>query len=144
MQNVAEAYLETQVLTASPERLHLMVVDAAVRFARQSLGALEEKNIEAAYLALTRSRSCISEILTGIDAKPNPELAERLRALFVFVHQNLTRADLMRDPQLVREALEILQIHRKTWLDLMARLQPEQADCAEPHAIEAGEISWTT
>ena len=72
MQNVADAYLETQVLTASPERLHLMVVDAAIRFARQSFVALEEKNIEAAYLALTRSRSCISEILTGIDAKPNP------------------------------------------------------------------------
>src|SRR5439155_23095233 len=99
MNKVANAYLETQVLTASPERLHLMVVDGAIRFARQGEAALEAKNIEAAFFALSSSRSCVTEILAGINADPNPELGERLKALFVFVQRNLVNADLKRDPQ---------------------------------------------
>src|SRR5436305_14813134 len=90
MRTVAGAYLDSKALTASPERLHLMVVDAAIRFARKGEAALAEKNYEAAYFALDRSRSCVGELLGGISPDPNPELADSLKALFVFVHASLT------------------------------------------------------
>jgi flagellar secretion chaperone FliS len=144
MRTVSTAYLETQVLTATPERLHLLVVDAAIRFARQGEAALEAKNIEAAFLALDNCRSCVTEILGGINSDPNPELAERLKGLFVFVQRNLVYADLKRDPQLVRDALAILETHRQTWLALMERLQQEKTALRCPHAAEVGETSWTT
>ena len=54
MSTVANAYLETQVMTASPHRLHLMVVDAAIRFARQGEAALKVKDYETAFHALDR------------------------------------------------------------------------------------------
>ena len=44
-------YLETQVLTASPEQLHLMVIDGALRFARYGLISLEQDDIEEAHEA---------------------------------------------------------------------------------------------
>ena len=144
MSLVANAYLEAQVLTASPERLHLLVVDAAIRFARQALAALEDKDAEAAFHALARGRSCVTEILTGIASDPNPELADRLRGLFVFVQQNLTRADLSRDPQLVRDALQILETHRQTWLELIDRIQQAQPDRSTVDEFGVSERSWTT
>jgi len=142
MSTVANAYVETQVMTASPERLHLMVVDAAIRFARQGEMALTAGDHEAAFHALTRSRSCINEIVSGIAAEPNPELAERLKALFLFVHVNLARADFIHDSQLVRDALAILGTHRQTWLELLGRMQREHAAPSGSH--EASEHSWTT
>jgi flagellar protein FliS len=144
MQTVASAYLESQASTASPERLHLMVVDAAIRFARKGEEALAGKNYEAAYFALDRSRLCVGELLSGINADPNPELAERLKALFVFVHASLTRADVEREPRLVRDALAILERHRQTWLDLMERLVDDRSSGTAPPAVAAGEHSWTT
>jgi flagellar protein FliS len=144
MPTVASAYLESRALTASPERLHLMVVEAAIRFARKGEAALAEKNYEAAYFALDRSRSCVGELLGGINADPNPELADRLKALFLFVHASLTRADLERDPQLVRDALAILETHRQTWLDLMGSLVDERQSGGTPQPVAAGENSWTT
>jgi len=144
MRQVSNAYLEAQVLTASPERLHLMVVDAAIRFARQGVAALEAKSIEAAFLALDNCRSCVTEIIGGINADPNPELAERLKGLFVFVQRSLVYADLKRDPQLVRDALAILETHRQTWLALMERLQQEKTALRGPDLAEVGETSWTT
>jgi flagellar protein FliS len=144
MHTVASAYLESQALTASPERLHLMVLEAAIRFAKKGEAALVEKNYEAAYFALDRSRSCVGELLGGINADPNPELAERLKALFVFVHTNLTRADVERDPQLVRDALAILESHRQTWLELIESLVDERSSRQTEQPVAAGENSWTT
>ncbi len=144
MRSVANAYLESQVLTASPERLHLMVVDAAIRFARQGEAALEAENIDVAFRALSSSRSCVSEIMTGINGDLNRDLAEQLRGLFVFVQQNLVRADLRRDPQLIRDALVILEHHRQTWLQLIERLQQEAAVLRGPHRKEVTENSWVT
>jgi flagellar protein FliS len=144
MRQVSTAYLEAQVLTASPERLHLLVVDAAIRSARQGEAALMEKDVEKAFLALSQCRSCVSDILAGIRTEPNPELAERLRGLFAFVQRNLLYADVKRDPQLVRDALSILESHRRTWGDLLERLQQERAALRGPHAAEVAETSWTT
>jgi flagellin-specific chaperone FliS len=42
----AAEYLEAQVLTASPHRLHLLVVDGAIRFARQAQAALLDRKWE--------------------------------------------------------------------------------------------------
>lgn len=146
MRTAAREYLETQVLTASPERLHLLVVDAAIRFSRQGEAALGAADYETACSAFDRARSCVNELLAGIVDKPNPELAERLKALFLYVHRNLVRADLTHDARLVRDALSILEIHRETWLELMDRLQPAP-EVAEhrPHFADADfQNSWTT
>ena len=144
MLTVANAYLETQVLTASPERLHLMVVDAAIRFARQGELAIEARNYETAFQALDRSRSCVNEILVGINRDPNPELAERLKALFLFVHRNLVQADLHKDAQRVRDALGILESHRQTWLELIGRLAEGKAHAGGARAEGAPENDWST
>lgn len=143
MSMVANAYLEAQVLTAAPERLHLMVTDAAIRFARQAVAALDRKDIEATFLALNRSRDCVNELLTGITTEPNPLLANQLRGLFVFVQQNLTRADLERDPQFVRDALAILETHRATWLALIDKLQATQPDRSTIEEFGHSSRSWS-
>lgn len=143
MSTVANAYRETQVLTASPERLHLMVIDAAIRFARQAMAAMEKNDIEGGFHALNRSRDCVNEMLTGIATDPNPGLADRLRGLFVFVLQNLARADLLRDPQLIRDALAILETHRQTWLKLIEKVQAAQPDRSTVEEFGVSERSWS-
>lgn len=144
MRTAANDYLETQVMTASPERLHLMVTDAAIRFARQALAAIENKDIESGFLALNRSREFVNSILTGIATDHNPELAERLRGLFIFVQQNLARADQLRDPQLIRDALAILESHRATWLALMDQLQKVKPDRSTVEEFGTSSRSWST
>jgi flagellar protein FliS len=144
MPAVAKAYLESQVMTASPERLHLMIVDAAIRFARQAQEAIEQEKFEPAFKFFSRSRACVSEILGGITSDPNPELANRLRGLFAFVQQLLTRAELSRDGQLATQAVGVLEIHRETWLLLIGNLQAARPDVSVPDPEAASKRSWTT
>lgn len=118
-------YLETQVLTASPHRLHLLVVDGALRFAKRGLAALELGRWEDLFNALSRCRDCVSELLGGLQHEHAPEIAGRMRDLFLFVFRCLALADLEHDPQRLRDAIRILEMHRETWLALEEKLQRE-------------------
>lgn len=139
----SNSYLETQVMTASPYRLHLMTVDGAIRFAKQAEEALQKEDRESAHLSLGKSREFVNELISGLDSEHAPELVEQLKALFVFVYRRLAEADMHQDASLVGEALEILGMHRRTWVDLMDKLHEEQGDesTAVPHQRSR---SWTT
>lgn len=145
MPAIADEYLETHVMTASSEKLHLMVVDGALRFSHQAVGALESRNFATAHESLNRARSCIDELVMAVQTDHNPELAERVKALFVYVHRNLVLADLEHDPQRVRDAIRILTMHRETWVELMDRLRQERtSSSASQFEHEGAGMSWTT
>ena len=126
MVTAADEYLESRVLTAPPEKLHLMVVEAALRFARQGQQALAHHDHASACDILGRSRACITELIASIRADENPELADRLRALFLFCHRRLLQADLEHNGRYVDDAIGILESHRETWLELLARLPQDR------------------
>ncbi len=122
----ADEYLEIQVMTATPHQLHLMVVDGAIRFAKQAEAAFADEDFETSHFSLNRAREFVNELIGGLNPDHAEELVNRLKGLFGFVSQNLVRADLERDPQLVRDALKILGMHRETWSELGAALSAEQ------------------
>jgi flagellar protein FliS len=143
---VTDDYLENQVLTASPHRLHLLVVDAAIRFARQGLAAMEDSRWEAMDQAFSRARDCVTELIGGINPDVAPDIAESVKSLFTFVYRRLVLGELSRNPQNVQDALKLLQMHRETWVELGAKLQAatEQTPAAAvPSPHHAGR-SWVT
>ena len=157
MQSAAEAYLEAQILTASAERLHLLVIDGALRFARQGKTALETGDFATANKVFARSRECVTELMTKIKTDHNPALADNLKALFVFVIRNLMLADFEHDPQKSADAIRILELHRDTWTELMLQLQEQRGPAIptpaprQPNflsndldAVEGSVNSWVT
>ena len=127
MRNAADEYLYTQVMTAPAERLHLMVIDAALRFARQGADALRNGDFEMSFAALNRSRACVQEMVMAVNSEPNPELASQFKSLLAFVYRNLALADHHHDVVRVEDAVRILEIHRETWLELLETVTPQAA-----------------
>lgn len=133
-----DVYLETRVMTATPEQLHLMVVDAAIRHARTGRDALDTQNREVAFLALNKARACVDELLTGLDGSHTPEVVENVKQLFLFVHRNLRLADFQQDSALAGAAIQILEIHRETWLQLMQRLSETTTASRAAAPVQSG------
>ena len=127
-------YLEAQVLTAPPHRLHLLVVDGAIRFLRRGLEAMEQQRWEDMDAALTRGRACITELIGGLIPHQADDLVDRVKSLFAFVYRNVTIGDLQRDPRRLRDALRILELHRDTWQELGEKLRPETPAVPAPHS----------
>ena len=152
-------YLENQVLTAQPQQLHLMVVDGALRFARKAAQAAENHHFEQAHFALYKSRDLVAELIGGLDGSHQPEMVEQLKALFVFVYENLNHADVKQDAGYIQNAIKVLSIHREAWCELIEQLQSTvteenkmfhtQESLKRPHHIEHSEQahqsrSWLT
>lgn len=121
-----QEYLEATVYTASPHKLHLLVVEGAIKFAKRALIALEEQDYEVLELSLTRSRDCVAELMTGLRPDEPSEMLESLKVLFAYVYRSLALADPERNPRLIENAIRILELHRETWLELGLQLAPEE------------------
>jgi flagellar secretion chaperone FliS len=131
-------YLESQVMTATPHQLHLMVVDGAIRFAVGAEAALRESDLRKARGALSKARDFVTELIAGLDEKRQPEVIRNVRSLFVFVIRCLARADLRRDAAAVRDAIQILRLHRETWLAVGEVLKAERA-ASQPATVPLDE-----
>jgi len=139
-------YLESQVMTATPHQLHLMVVDGAIRFAVAAEAALAENDVRKARSALGKAREFVTELIGGLDDKRQPEVIKTVRSLFIFVNRCLVRADLRGDAAQVRDAIQILRLHRETWIAVGEVLRAERA-AKEPATVDIDEptssFSWS-
>jgi flagellar secretion chaperone FliS len=153
---IADQYLETQVLTAPPEQLHMLVVDGALRFARLGMQSINEQDYDIAHESLSRSREFVNELIVGLSPEGEEDLTDNLRALFRFVHRSLIEADSNRDATSAEAAIDILEQHRQTWKELLDKLTTEQTISSPPpphqamstddgsEVTERPSVSWLT
>jgi len=115
------SYLEAQVLTATPQKLRLMLIEATISAARLAMTHWEANHNEKALASLAHSRSLLSELLAGI--KPDDtELTKRVAGVYLFLFKTLAEAQLRRDPKLVEATIKILQVERDTWRMVCERM----------------------
>lgn len=128
-----DAYLEAQVRTATPQRLRLMLIDGALRFARQSIELWDnEQQQEARFNALVRCREIIAELYGAIHAD-HATVAEQVKAIYRFLFWQLAEASLHNDCQKVRDVVEVLGEERETWRQLCEKMpEPPPRDGTAP------------
>lgn len=143
--NSANAYLRTKVLTAPPEQLRLMLLDGAIRFATQGREALERRDVEGTYNGVSQCRNIVFELMTSIGADADPQLAERVRALYTYMYTRLLEASTERNASKLTEVIDLLVYERDTWVMFIDRLSAERAGARgagqAPLAAAGGSVS---
>jgi flagellar secretion chaperone FliS len=109
-----QAYKESAVLTAPPERLVVMLYDGIRRFLYQATIAMREGNVELTNNRLQRAEAIIDELNNTLDMSAG-EVAERLRALYVFSKRHLMQARLKRSPEMIEEVSRLLDTVGDAW-----------------------------
>jgi flagellar protein FliS len=108
------AYRDSSILTATPEQLVVMLYDGAGRFLRQARAALEEGDTPRANQRLQRAEAIVSELLHTLDPEAG-EIAERLKAIYLFCLRHLNEARVERDPARIGEVVALLAELRDGW-----------------------------
>lgn len=122
----ANAYLKTRVMSASPEELRLLLLEGALKFARQGLDGLNRADHEAAHSGISQCRNIIFELMTSIRNDVDPELASKVRALYSFMYSLSVEAGHEKDASKVQKLIELLDYERETWVLLMNQLANER------------------
>lgn len=117
------AYRKTQIETASPEALILMLYDGALRFIGQAEIAFEEKNLEQTSNLLLRIQAIFAELMTALDKDKGGEIAVNLERLYVFFLEKLGEANIKKDPAPMLEIKPLIQNLRNTWEQAMQKHQ---------------------
>ncbi len=130
----ANAYLRTQVMSASQEELRLMLIDGAIKFTTMGRDGLVAGDHEKSYLGFSQARAIVTELMTSVRADVAPELCERVRAVYTFMYTELVSASLEKDAARADRVIELLGYERETWVLLMDQLRAQRAS-AQPAAV---------
>ena len=114
-----DSYRKTQIESASPEVLILMLYDGALRFMGQAEEGFAQKSNEKISNNLVRVQAIISELLTSLDKEKGGEIAKNLESLYVFFLGRLTDANVNKDPVPLQEVKPMIENMRNIWSDAM-------------------------
>lgn len=122
--SVREAYLETQILTATPQRLRLMLIDGAIRKAKLAQAAWQDGDIPAGLEAAGHCRDIVCELIAGIGPEQTP-LIKQVMGIYLFLFSTLVEAQVSRDPQRLADVIRVLDEERTTWQEVCLQM-PER------------------
>ena len=135
---IKRKYLETEVQTATPQKLHKMLLDGAVRFALTAKQAAHDGKDPETQAAFDRCRDIVSELLAGIRGKD--ELSEKVTGLYSFVLRSLIDIQQNYDEAKLIDVVEILEIERETWR-LLCEKMPEAPERDDAERGQSAEIT---
>jgi flagellar protein FliS len=114
-------YLESKVLTAPSYRLHLMLIEGAIRFGRQASEALRRGDRLAAATPLLRVVDIVGEMLAGVRHQ-SADVNKRLTELYWFMFRLASEAKINSDAEKLAVLLRLLEYERQTWQTLCDKL----------------------
>lgn len=108
-------YKQNSVLTASPERILIMLYDGAINFLLRAKISIDEKNIEDTHIYITKTQKIIREFMNSLDKDSGGDIAENLFKLYEYLHHRLIQANIKKDKDMIDEVLNHLRELKKTW-----------------------------
>lgn len=123
-------YQNSQVNTASPERLLIMMYDGAIRFVGEALTHLEFGRVGERGIAIGKTMAIISELSATLDHEIGGEIAANLAALYDYMLRELLQANLNDDGARLSGVREMLVDLRETWMQAIDKVQAEKASQA--------------
>jgi flagellar protein FliS len=119
-----DEYFESKVMTAPAHKLHLMLIEGAIRFGRQAEAALRRGDVEAADEPLMRTIDIVGELLVGV-REMKTELNTKLAELYLFVFRRVAEAKVNDDANTLADALQLLDYERETWQLVCQKLESD-------------------
>jgi flagellar secretion chaperone FliS len=131
-----DVYLETQIRTATPQKLRLMLIEGALRFAHQAIACWDREEQRGLRCnALARCHDILTELFGSIRADGSP-VATNVKAIYRFLFRHLAAATATNDCDKMRDVVRVLEQERETWRQVCEKM-PEPP-LAPDDALSAG------
>lgn len=113
--NALNAYQQNSVNTASKEKLLLMLYEGLVKFIKQGISGIEEKNIEKSNINFVKAQNIIREFMVTLNVELGGEMAKSLMALYDYMYRRLVDANIKKDIEIAGEVLNFAEELKQTF-----------------------------
>jgi flagellar protein FliS len=114
----ADVYRQNAVLTASPEKLVVLLYEGAIRHmekCRLGLSDPATRRNAATGESLGKAYSIIGELRSTLDHEAGGEIAANLDRLYDFTLEQLHEANVNRNPEPVENGLRVMRTLKEAW-----------------------------
>ncbi len=112
------AYLETEVLSASPVQLIEMLYRGAIQALQNAVQAIEGADIVERSRSLTRAQSILTELAQSLNHSQGGKLSEDLAELYDYMQRRLGQANFEQLAGPVREVQALLVTLLEAWTSI--------------------------
>lgn len=126
MKNAFQKYKTTSVQSASREKLLLMMYEGAIRFVKQAITAIEQKQIAEKGIAIGRAYDVIMELNNTLDHKVGGDISKNLEQLYMFMTEQLTQANIHNSIENLQNVVRILETLYDGWKAAVEQLKKQE------------------
>lgn len=123
-------YRQNHILTAPPERLLVMLVEALSLNVNKARAAILSGDVPTRRECLQKARSIVMELINTLDFEIGGTIAVNLHRMYTYVNFRLVRADAKNKVEAIDEALVVIKIIEDTWRQAVDNVQREKAAAA--------------
>ena len=136
MRNVKNTYQTTEILTADPGKLVLLLYDGAISFLRQGQEKLQENDYETKGYFLMKAHDIVSELLSCLHEEKGGEIALRLKSIYTYILKRIMDGDLNKETRAIDESIQLLSELREAWQKIIVKNHNEVSTSKHPDRTE--------
>ncbi|MDB5052784.1 MAG: flagellar protein FliS [Bacilli bacterium] len=116
-------YSQTRVNTAIPGELTLMLFNGCLRFMKQAMTDLENKEYEKKNINIIKCQDILDELLITLNHKY--EISKSLSSLYVYFKEKLFEANTKLDPESLQICIGFITELRDTWVEALKLIKTQ-------------------
>jgi flagellar protein FliS len=120
--NPLNAYKETNIKTASPVKLVIMLYDEALRQIDTAIELMEQgdKRLDRVNNAIIRAQDMVTELTVSLDFEKGGDIARNLNNIYFYFNQQLLDANIRKKPELLKPVRKLMAELRDAWQQISA------------------------
>lgn len=110
--------LKQEIATADPHKITLMLMQGGLDRMAYAKGCIERKDYEGKSEHLSRATAIIMNLRDTLDMDSKSEISDNLYALYDFMVQRLTDANIQNDLNIMDEVINLLLPIKTAWSEI--------------------------
>lgn len=125
MNPTAASYKRAAILSASPERLILMLFDGALEAMNRAKEGFEIEEVkarnEAVHNGLIKAQNIFAELQRSLRMEKGSEFADNMFKLYDFYTMKLNEANFKKDPEPIDIVIRLFSEIRDAWAEMLSK-----------------------
>lgn len=122
-----QKYKKTSVESASREKILLMLYEGAIKYTKLAIKAIEDRRIADRGQNIGKAYDIIMELNNTLDHKVGGALASNLEQLYMFMTDQLTKANIKGDTEPLKNVVRLLETLYDGWVKAVEKLKRGEA-----------------
>jgi len=121
----ANVYRQTQVKTATPGQILILLYEAAIKHTKLAMQAIQKKDLPAKGVAIGKTHDILNELSLSLNFEVGGKVAKDLESLYHFMTRQLVKANLENSVKDLESVVKCLETLLSAWRVAVAETQKQ-------------------